>query len=100
MAAIIDRERIWTAGQHLPMLVRKPLSGAMEALSPAYLNVLTRFLPRQLAIPLLGDHLHKIASILNCANLDEVYETLISTDHRREPFVKSAQPILTWADTV
>ena len=92
-------ERIWTAGKHLPMLVRKPLSSAMEALSPAYLNVLTRFLPRQLAIPLLGDHLHKIASILNCANLDEVYETLISTDHRPEQFVKSAQPILTWADT-
>ena len=26
-------ERIWTAGKHLPMLFRKPLSSAMEALS-------------------------------------------------------------------
>ena len=60
--------------------LRTSLYTAMQAFSPTTLNNLHRFMPRQLAVPMIGDQLHKIASILNCTNLNDVYGILISAD--------------------
>ena len=90
--------RVWQSGQKLPKSFRTSLCAAMQAFSPATLNNLHRFMPRQLAVPMIGDQLHKIASILNCTDLNDVYEILISTDYRSEQIVKGAQPISTWAN--
>ena len=91
--------RVWRSGQTLPKLFRSSLGIALQSLSPAILNNLTRFLPRQLAFPVMGDQLQKIAFIMNCADLDKVYETLVSIDLKSEQSVMNAQPLSTWADS-
>ena len=90
--------RIWAKGQQLPAPLRTYLSGAIKTVSPKFLNTFASFLPSQLAIPAMGDQFHKVASILNCNNLNEVYETLIATDLNSEQVVKRPGTEISWAD--
>lgn len=89
---------MWRGISPVPQAVRHGASNALSALSPMTWDRIGRMLPHRLRQPMLGDRVHKLASVLGASTSDEVYRWLVS--HEREPgsLVVGASDLPLWAD--
>lgn len=69
--------QIWASISRLPLSVRKGFAFLLETLSASSLNRFSHW-SRGYLPPMLGDKVHKLASVLKLPNKTAFYETLIS----------------------
>jgi asparagine synthase (glutamine-hydrolysing) len=91
--------RIWNQAQHLPIPMRKLMSGAIQTLSPVNWDKLRHsidfLLPQKLKGFGVGDRAYKLVSILNAGNEIEMYKALVSDWNDSEALVlKASEPEL------
>ena len=83
--------RIWNQTQHLPVTMRKLMSGAIRTLSPISWDKLRQsidfLLPQKLQGFGVGDRAYKLANILDTRNEMEMYKALVSDWHDSEALV-------------
>lgn len=72
---------IWRRIGTLPIPLRRMLGGMMTTLSPSTWDRLGGALPSRLRQPTLGDKIHKLASVIDVANPEALYQRLVS-QHR------------------
>ena len=72
---------IWQRIGTLSIPLRRMLGGMMTTLSPSTWDKLGGALPSRLRQPTLGDKIHKLASVIDVANPEVLYQRLIS-QHR------------------
>lgn len=75
--------KLWRKLASVPTPLRSLLSGAITALSPNTWDKLSPFIPGASGHALLGDKLHKGASVIGSRTVDELYRGLVS--HQRDP---------------
>jgi asparagine synthase (glutamine-hydrolysing) len=74
---------LWHKLSFVPAPLRYLLAKGIAAVSPSTWDSVAHFIPGSGAHAILGDKLHKGASVLNCASVDELYLGLVS--HQRNP---------------
>ena len=92
----------WKRMNAMPAPLRRAAVSAMTSLSPQTWNRLA--LPARAVLPAskkmqrAGDQIHKLASVLQCASLDEVYLRFISHwTHPSELLIRGREPDLAFA---
>jgi asparagine synthase (glutamine-hydrolysing) len=68
----------WRSLSILPRAVRHGMAAALTGVSAERWSRLLSFVPEKMLPAQIGDKLHKLASVLNCASSDEVYRRLVS----------------------
>lgn len=74
---------IWDKVQWLPCGLRRALGAAIAVLARADLDVLLRYLPKNMQVPDIANKLDKVADGLNAANGQAFYKSL--TSHWKDP---------------
>jgi asparagine synthase (glutamine-hydrolysing) len=91
---------IWRRISRVPRTVRGTAGCLMSALSPAQWDRLAATLPRRLRLPAFGDKMHKLASVIDVANPDELYRRLVSQHREPGSIVPGSHEAMPWADTL
>jgi len=93
--------QLWSCMQRVPLGIRQLLGNLTIKISPTGWDKLCSYLPNNVRQPMLGDKVHKLASLCAAAGPEDIYKWLVS--HEREPVKlllgldrSSTEPI-TWA---
>ncbi len=89
---------IWQNIKSLPRGIRSLAGRAITSFPPSAWDRLGRSLPSGLRQPTLGDRLHKLASVIDVADADELYRRLISQHRDPGSIVIGGSEVPTWAD--
>jgi asparagine synthase (glutamine-hydrolysing) len=89
---------IWERIGGLPRPLRAAAGAMVSAVSPDAWDRLGGMLPRRLRQPTLGDRLHKLASVLDVRDPDELYLRLIALYREAASLVPGAAEPPGWAD--
>jgi len=89
---------IWERIGGLPRPLRAAAGAVVSAVSPDAWDRLGGMLPRRLRQPTLGDRLHKLASVLDVRDPDELYLRLIAQYREAASLVPGAAEPPGWAD--
>jgi asparagine synthase (glutamine-hydrolysing) len=90
---------IWHRIGSFPPSLRSLAGKAISSLPPHAWDRLGRLLPRKLHQPALGDRLHKLASVIDVADTDELYRRLVSQHRESGSIVIGGNDVPIWADT-
>lgn len=90
---------IWHRIGSFPPSLRSLAGKAISSLPPQAWDRLGRLLPRKLHQPALGDRLHKLASVIDVADTDELYRRLVSQHRESGSIVIGGNDVPIWADT-
>ena len=89
---------IWSRISPLPQGVRRGAGRMMMALSPTAWDRIGQLLPRGLRQPMLGDRIHKLASVIDVESPDELYRRLVSLNRDPGSLIVGADEMPIWAD--
>lgn len=93
---------LWPKLSPLPVALRRFGGRALTVLSPGawdrIFDLLRPLLPDRLQISMPGDKVHKLASVIDAANVDELYRRLISQHREPGSIVLGAAEAPTWAE--
>lgn len=74
--------RLWGIFSCIPAKLRETVAGAIQVVSPStwdhVYGLVSSFIPKKRRWPMIGDKLHKGATLLNCHNGSSFYRTLVS----------------------
>jgi asparagine synthase (glutamine-hydrolysing) len=84
--------RFWRMLSLMPELMRRAVAGGMTSVSSERWNKLGRIVPRGLLPPLVGDKLHKAASVLRMPDADALYRRIVSHWEPSEAVPGIAEP--------
>jgi asparagine synthase (glutamine-hydrolysing) len=94
---------IWGRLKLLPVSLRRGAARIITGIPPQRWNSLFKltgpFLPRRMRVDRPGDRLHKLASLLDVASSDALYQGLLSTPLDSAGLVIGGSDPITWADT-
>jgi len=89
---------LWGQIRHLPVSIRKMAAKILCGTSPAKLDLLGRYLPCRYRVKSLGDKIHKLASILDSNDSEDLYLRLISQQSNHESIVVGGSDLEFWAN--
>ena len=89
---------IWNRIGPLPQGIRRGAGRMMMALNPAAWDRIGKLLPRGFRQPALGDRIHKLASVIDVDDQDELYRRLVSQHREPGSLIIGAGEIPIWAD--
>ena len=89
---------IWNRIGPVPQGVRHGVGRMMTALSPAAWDRIGKLLPQRLQQPVLGDRIHKLASVIDVDGPGELYRRLVSQHREPGSLVVGADEAPIWAD--
>ncbi|CAM8408435.1 AsnB Asparagine synthase (glutamine-hydrolyzing) [Candidatus Methylopumilus universalis] len=78
---------IWNRMKYFSPILRNMLASSIFSISPNRWDLINRLLPKRLQQPMLGDRIHKFASILSAKNMDDIYTYLASQERNPESLI-------------
>ena len=89
---------IWNRIGSVPQGFRHGVGRMMTALSPTAWDRIGKLLPQRLWQPTLGDRIHKLASVIDVDDPDELYRRLVSQHWEPDSLIVGADETPIWAD--
>jgi asparagine synthase (glutamine-hydrolysing) len=84
--------------RYVPPVIRRFSASLLSSITPHTWDLIGSHLPRSLRLPMLGDRLNKMASVMGVATNDELYRHFISHHLNPESIVIGGRESITWAD--